>query len=100
MNILTALIKNCEATTSPAGVSDTCLDDLREYARKLGESVKRFEARRRTDVLTAGGKKEWAQARQVSMETNLVRYKVRVPVRNPCVDYANLLPRTALAGSA
>jgi hypothetical protein len=62
--------------------------------------VKRFEARRRTDVLTAGGKKEWAQARQVSMETNLVRYKVRVPVRNPCVKHANLLPRTALAGSA
>jgi hypothetical protein len=99
MNILIALIKNCEATTSPTGVSDTCLDDLREYTRKLGESVKRFEARRRADVLTAGGSREWTQARQVSMENNLVRHKVRVSMRNPCVKHANLLPRTALAGS-
>jgi hypothetical protein len=78
MNILTALIKNCEATTSPTSISDTCLDDLREYARKLGESVKQFEAHRRVEVLTTGGKKEWAQAHQVSMENNLVRHKVRV----------------------
>jgi hypothetical protein len=78
MNILTALIKNCKVTTSPLGMSATCLDDLRGYAHKLGESVKHFEAHRRTEVLTAGGKKEWAQARQVSMENNLARHKVRV----------------------
>jgi hypothetical protein len=59
MNILTTLIKNCEATTSPTSMSDTCLNDLREYARKLRESMKRFEAYRRAEVLTAGGKKEW-----------------------------------------
>jgi hypothetical protein len=80
MNILTALIKNCEVTTSPAGVSDTCFNDLREYACKLGESVKQFEAHRRAEVLTAGGKKEWAQAHQVSMENNLVCHKVRVSI--------------------
>jgi len=75
MNILTALIKNCEATTSPTGVSAACLDDLRKYAYKLGESVKRFEARGRKGILAAGGMKEWAHARQVSMEHNLIRYK-------------------------
>jgi hypothetical protein len=58
MNILTTLIKNCKVTTSLASMSDTCLDNLCKYTRKLGESVKRFEAHRRVKVLTAGGKKE------------------------------------------
>jgi hypothetical protein len=79
-------------------MSETCLDNPREYAYKIGESVKRFEARGRQDVLAAGGKKEWAQARQVSIEHNLLRYKVRVSVRNPCVKHADLLPRMALVG--
>jgi hypothetical protein len=47
-------------------------------------------------VLTAGGKKEWAQAHQVLMENNLVRYKVRVSIRNPCMKHTNPLPRMAL----
>jgi hypothetical protein len=81
-------------------MSATCLNDLHEYARKLGESMKCFEAHRRAEVLTTGGKKEWAQACQVLMENNLVRHKVRVSMQNPCMKHANPLPRMALAGLA
>jgi hypothetical protein len=61
-------------------MSDTYLDDLYKYTYKLRESMKCFKAHKRVEVLTAGGKKEWAQAHQVLIENNLVHHKVRVSI--------------------